>query len=67
MPRCVCDYELSRRTGDGWKTLASVRGNFQRRRVHRFPRVTTSALRLTVHATHGDRSARVFEIRAYGE
>jgi FAD dependent oxidoreductase/Concanavalin A-like lectin/glucanases superfamily len=65
--QCVRDYELSFREGTEWKTLATVRNNFQRRRVHRFDPVSASALRLTVHATNGDRSARVFEIRAYLE
>jgi len=63
----VRDYELALRDGPKWKTVGEVRGNFQRRRVHRFADVATSAVRLTVHATNGDRSARVFEIRAYRE
>lgn len=67
VPQCVRDYELSYHDGANWTTLAAVKGNFQRRRVHRFDTVTASKLRLTVHATNGDRSARVFEIRAYEE
>ncbi len=67
VPECVRDYELSCRRGSGWTTIASIRGNFQRRRVHHFDAVTTDALRLTVLATNGDRSARVFEVRAYRE
>jgi len=66
-PQCVRDYTLSCRLDGEWKTLAEVQGNFQRRRVHRFPNVTTSTVRLTVQATNGDRSARVFEVRAYCE
>ncbi len=64
---CVRDYTLSCREGDKWIEVAAVKGNFQRRRVHRFKRRITTGLRLTVQATNGDPSARVFEIRAYNE
>lgn len=64
-PETVRDYELSLATLDGWQVLATVQGNHQRRQVHRFPPVTTRALRLTVTATHGLDHARVLEVRAY--
>ena len=67
VPTCVRDYELSYQDGSEWAVLAAERGNFQRRRVHRFPAVSASRLRLTVQATNGDRSARVFEVRVYDE
>ena len=41
------------------------KGNYHRRRVHRFGPLTTTKLRLTVEATNGDPSARVYEIRCY--
>ena len=66
-PQCVRDYEVSCQVGGKWVAVASAKGNFQRRRIHRFAPVTASKLRLTVHSTNGDPSARVFEIRAYGE
>ena len=65
--QCMRDYELSYHSGLQWVTLASVKGNFQRRRVHHFDTVATAQLRLTALATNGDRSARIFEIRAYEE
>ncbi|MHB0874803.1 MAG: hypothetical protein ACYC5O_02040, partial [Anaerolineae bacterium] len=43
------------------------RGNHQRRRRHEFATVRTTALRLTVLATNGAPSARVYEVRAYLE
>jgi hypothetical protein len=64
---CVRDYDLAYSDGGEWHSLAEVPGNFQRRRVHRFEAVTASRLRLTVHATNGHKSARVFEIRVYNE
>ncbi|NOZ21675.1 MAG: FAD-dependent oxidoreductase [Planctomycetes bacterium] len=65
--QCVRDYELSYYDGQKWTTLATEKGNFQRRRVHHFDTVAATKLRLTVHATNGDKSARVFELRAYKE
>jgi hypothetical protein len=67
VPQTVRDYRLSYLDGSTWKTLAAETENFQRRRVHRFDPIQASKLRLTVDATNGDRSARVFEIRAYNE
>ena len=67
VPECVRDYELAYHDGTQWGSLAAVKGNFQRRGVHHFDPLTATRLRLTVQATHGSRSARVFEIRAYDE
>lgn len=65
-PETVRDYDLQLVHGTSTLTVASVRGNYQRFRRHRFVAVhSASALRLVVHATNGDPSARVFEIRAY--
>ncbi len=65
VPSCVRDYVLSYWDGGQWVEIARETGNFQRRRVHRFPAVSADKLRLTVLATNGSKSARVFEIRAY--
>jgi len=65
--QCVTDYRLEYHDGSRWCELVHVSDNYQRHRVHVFPAVTTGRLRLTVEATGGDRSARVFEIRAYHE
>ncbi len=66
VPECVRDYELLYHGCRRWVSIVKVEGNYQRRRVHRFEPIRTRRLRLVVHATNGDRSARVFEIRAYG-
>ena len=65
--QCVRDYRVSAFIDGRWQELAKVRGNFQRHRIHQFPAVTASKLRLTVNATNGAPSARVFEIRCYNE
>lgn len=67
VPQCVKDYRLEAHDGQKWVELAAVEGNYQRRRTHRFPEIAAEKLRLTVTATNGDPSARVFEVRAYRE
>ncbi len=67
VPRCVRDYELSINDGNKWQTVTTINDNFQRRRIHRFSTMTAQKIKLTTLATNGDKSARVFEIRAYKE
>jgi hypothetical protein len=64
-PECVRDYDLFALSGSGQQLLAEVRGNHQRKRVHRLEPQTVQGLRLIVRATNGEASARVFEVRAY--
>jgi hypothetical protein len=65
-PRCVKDYEVLCSDGaGGWKPLANVTDNFQRHCVHTFTPVDTQKIRVQVLATHGDPSARIFEVRIY--
>ncbi len=62
---CVRDYEFACMSGGRWATLFREEGNYQRHRIHRFRSVLTDKVRLTVTATNGDASARLFEIRLY--
>ena len=64
-PQCVRDYDLECSTADGWQKLLSVRGNYQRRRVHPVDPVETKGLRIVVLATNGDPSAAIYEVRVY--
>ena len=48
-----------------WTRLAGDGANVLRHRVHRFDAVEVTAIRVTVTATWGDPSARIFEIRVY--
>lgn len=66
-PCCVRDYAVQVHDGSNWQEVARVKDNFQRRRIHRFPTVDAQRLRVLVQATHGDKSARLFEVRAYAE
>jgi len=64
-PETVRDYELRVLAGTSAKSVAQVKGNYQRKRVHSFDSLAADGIRLTVGATHGDASSRVFEVRAY--
>lgn len=64
-PETVCDYQLALLSGDNAQTVTRITENYQRKSIHPFAPQTVSGLRLTVQATHGDPSARLFEIRAY--
>ncbi|MFC7405598.1 FAD-dependent oxidoreductase [Georgenia alba] len=67
-PQTVRDYTLQTWSGEGWRDVLTVRENGFTRRVHRLPEpVLTSALRLVVHATNGDPSAAVYEVRCYAD
>lgn len=65
-PETVRDYQIEVIGPQGRRTLARIEGNYQRHRVHRFDTAEVTALRITVTATNGVPSARLFEIRAYG-
>ena len=65
-PETVKDYRVVCRTSDGQdRTLAEVKGNFQRVNRHRFEAVDVQSVRLEITGTNGDRLARVFEVRCY--
>ena len=64
-PETVRDYVVEALAPDGWQRVGGATGNYQRLRVHRFPRVLAPTLRLRVQATNGDAAARVFEVRCY--
>jgi hypothetical protein len=60
----VRDYRVEVEVGGQWQALVSVADNYHRFRVHEFPALTVTAVRLTVTATHGaGEAARVAEVR----
>lgn len=62
----VRDYEVEVEVDGAWQTVASVQGNYQRRRVHEvLGGVEASAVRIVVKATNGIDHARICEVRAY--
>ena len=65
-PTLAKDYAIETSTdGRRWESVARVAGNFLSHRIHRFSQRDAKFLRVTVFSTHGDRSARVYEIRVY--
>ncbi|MCC6796411.1 MAG: FAD-dependent oxidoreductase [Candidatus Hydrogenedentes bacterium] len=66
-PECVRDYHIQCGEGSSTRDILRVEGNYERRRVHRFDRVTTDRLRLNVLATNGVNTARVYEVRVYDQ
>ncbi|GAA4430831.1 hypothetical protein GCM10023169_34670 [Georgenia halophila] len=65
-PQTVRDYTIRAWSGERWTDILVVEGNGFPRRVHHLVDVISStAIRLVVHATNGDPSAAVYEIRCY--
>lgn len=66
-PETVKDYTIQAKNGGGtWKTIETIKDNYQRRRRHTLPELSSaSALRVIVTATHGAPEARICEIRLY--
>jgi hypothetical protein len=65
-PQTARDHTLGAPADGAWQDVLIVRGNGHQRRVHELAEpVTASRLRLVVHATNGDPSAAVYEIRCY--
>ena len=66
VPECVRDYAVAAVVGGVWVDLVAISGNYDRRRIYRFSKpVETDSLRITVLATNGADTARIYEIRVY--
>ncbi|MFA5688835.1 MAG: FAD-dependent oxidoreductase [Kiritimatiellales bacterium] len=65
--KCVKDYYIEIYDGNVWERVMDVKDNFLRHRVHCFPTISGSKLRVVIEATNGDPSARIFEIRTYND
>lgn len=65
-PETVRDYSIEVNCNGKWETVAEIKNNYQRRRVHKVkPSAPVSALRVNVTATNGLDHARIFEARVY--
>jgi hypothetical protein len=65
-PQCARDYSIEVADGEGWRRVLTVTGNAARRRQHDLPETASTArLRVVVHATNGDPSAAIAEVRCY--
>jgi hypothetical protein len=65
-PETVKDYAVKVTTASGeTRTVAEVKGNFQRLKRHKFEAVEAKSVRVEIAATNGAEEARVFEVRCY--
>jgi hypothetical protein len=65
-PQTPRDYAIEVLVNGAWTELHVEKGNYQRHRVHVLAAtVSTEKLRVVFHATNGDPSAALYEIRAY--
>jgi hypothetical protein len=64
-PRVVTDFIIEAQTGDGWRKIAALSGNFQRRVTVSCDGMPTRAIRIRVTGTGGEPHARVIEVRCY--
>ena len=66
MTRSVRDYTVTVWMSGDWKPVVRVTDNYHRHRKHRLEQpVTTDKLRVVIHATNGDSSAAIYEVRCY--
>ena len=64
-PSLAKSYFVEVLSGGEWVKVAEEGGNIRRLAVHDFAPREAEAVRVTVTATYGDRSAQIFEVRAY--
>jgi len=64
-PETVKDYDLELLHGETSVKVASIHGNYQRKRIHQFEPKTADGIRLRVRSTNGSVEVRIFEVRAY--
>jgi hypothetical protein len=65
-PQCPKEITIETHAEGSWTEIVTLQGNYQRRRVVTLDTaVVTDRLRVVVHATNGDPSAAIYEIRCY--
>ncbi|MBN1315030.1 MAG: hypothetical protein JXA42_06165, partial [Anaerolineales bacterium] len=65
-PQCAKDYSIQAWIDDRWHEILAIKDNYQRRRQHILQSpIETNRVRILFHATHGDPSAGLVEIRCY--
>ncbi|MGG1516074.1 FAD-dependent oxidoreductase [Paenibacillus oryzisoli] len=65
-PQCAKDYSIVAWIEGAWQEVIRIEGNYQRHCRHTMsPPVTTTKLRIVIHATNGDPSAAMYEVRCY--
>ncbi len=66
-PETVSDYKLDFFNGNKLVHTEVCSGNYYRKVVHSLELMEVTSVKVTILKTHGDRYARIFEVRCYGE
>lgn len=61
----VSGYRLQLLADDSWREIVKVDNNYLRKRVHRFKTTRVQQIKLIIDSSRDNKTARVFEIRAY--
>lgn len=61
----ISDYKIEGRMGDKVVHETNIKSNYLRKVVHQIPKTKVNSVRILVQKTHGDKLARIFEIRCY--
>lgn len=64
-PETVSDYKIEGRLNGKVVQEAYFKNNYQRKVVHEIPKTKVNSIRIVVQKTHGDKLAKIFEIRCY--
>ena len=65
-PETVRDYSILVAAGGKTVEVAKVTGNHQRLRRHDFDPIQAQSVRISITATNGSETARIYEVRCYG-
>lgn len=65
-PELVREYSIEHRSEGEWVELVRAGENIKRQRAHLVGPIEARQVRVSIHKTWGDPSARIYEIRAYG-
>ncbi|PYI56588.1 FAD-dependent oxidoreductase [Paenibacillus flagellatus] len=67
-PQCPRDVTVEAYADGRWIPVGGIAGNYQRRRTIALAApIPTDRIRITVHATNGDPSAALYEVRCYAD
>ncbi|MNU01977.1 hypothetical protein D3C72_2455420 [compost metagenome] len=61
----ISDYKIEGRMGEKVVHESHVKNNYLRKVVHQIPKTKVNSVRIVVQKTHGDKFAKIFEIRCY--
>jgi len=62
---CARDYVIELRAEKKWREVHTEKGNYHRQRVHNIEPLRADAVRISVQATNGAPTARIYQVRVY--